>query len=299
MRDYVIVTDSTCDLPMETLKKYNIHVSLLSVLYEGKQFKNYPDGREIDNHTLYQAMREKKTPTTSAANVQDFIDVMEPIAKEGKDILYIGFSSTMSCTYNVGCNVASTLMDQYPECCIVTVDSLSASLGLGLLVLMTAIEKENGASLVEAKIFAETHKLNMAHSFTVNNLFHIMRGGRVTKKSAIFGSLLAVKPILRVDENGLMSTALTAHGRKKALRELVENIRENVIDSEVPFFVGHGDCEAEAQIFANTLRTELGLKNVIVEYIGPVCGCHGGPDLIGAFYYGKSRDFASSALKTA
>lgn len=296
MRDYTIITDSTCDLSPELADSYNIKVSTLSVILEGKSYRNYLDGREITNKQLYESMRSKKLPTTSACNAADFMEVMEPELQKGNDILYLAFSSTMSCTYNVGCTVAETLMQAYPGSRIVTVDTLAASYGLGLLVYMTALYKAKGATIDEAAAYAEENKLNMCHAFTVNDLFHIMRGGRINKAGALVGSLLSIKPILRVNDDGLIQSAATTHGRRKALHALIEQIRVNLTDPDLPFFVGHGDCDEVAEEFVTELKEELGLTNVIVGYIGAVCGCHGGPDLLGCFYHGKSRGPVSASL---
>lgn len=299
MREYTILTDSTCDLTPEIVEKYNIKVSLLSVLLDGKVYRNYLDGREISNKQLYDSMRAKKLPTTSATNVEDFMEVMEPELKLGHDILYIGFSSTMSCTYNVGCTVAETLLEQYPEARILTIDSRAASLGLGLLVYLAALEKEKGKTIDEVAAFVEENKLNMCHAFTVDDLFHIMRGGRINKTGAIIGSILSIKPVLRVNDDGLMETSASVRGRKKAFRHLIESIGNNITDLDTPIFVGHGDDEEGAKAFAEELKAELHVTNVHISYIGAVCGCHAGVGLIGAFYHGKSRQPVSKDLSNA
>ena len=290
MRDYTIVTDSTCDLTPEIIEKYDLKVVLLSVLLEDRVYKNYPDGREISNKELYTAMRNKKLPSTSAANVEDFIEVFEKELKAGRDILYIGFSSAMSCTYNVGCTVAEDLREKYPEAKIITVDSLAATFGLGALAVMAAMKKQEGLTIEEVAKFAEDNALHMVHSFTVDDLFHLMRGGRIKKGSAVIGSILSIKPILRVGNNGLVEAAGKARGTRKAYAMLLEDIRNNLTDPDLPFFVGHADNEEAAKEFAEMLRSELHLTNVYVECLGAVCGCHGGPGLVGAFYHGKSRE---------
>lgn len=296
MRDFTIITDSTCDLTSDIIDRYGIKISLLSVLLGDNQYKNYPDGRDISNKELYANMRNKKLPTTSACNAEDFKEVMIPELKKGNDILYIGFSSAMSCSYNVGCVVAEELREEYPEAKIITVDSLSAALAQGLLVMLAAMEKEKGKTIEEVAQYVEDNKMNMCHAFTVDDLFHIMRGGRATKTSAIIGSLLLLKPILRINEAGLIETVGTVRGRKKALREVLESVRANLTDPDMPIFIGHGDCEEEANQFAELCRQELGLTNVYVAYIGAVCGCHGGPGLLGVFYHGQNRNIKEEKL---
>ena len=290
MRDYTIVTDSTCDLSPEIIEKYDLKVVMLSVLFEDRVYKNYPDGREISNKALYDAMRNKKLPSTSAANAEEFTEVFENELKAGRDILYIGFSSAMSCTYNVGCSVAADLREKYPEAKIEMIDSLAVTFALGALVMMAAEKKAEGLSIEELAKYVEENAPHMIHSFTVDDLFHIMRGGRIKKGSAVIGSILSIKPILRVGNNGLIEAVGKARGTRKAYAMLLEEIRNNLTDPDLPFFVGHGDSEEAANEFANMLKSELHLTNVYVACIGAVCGCHGGPGLVGAFYHGRSRE---------
>ncbi|MBP5624228.1 MAG: DegV family protein [Lachnospiraceae bacterium] len=297
MRDYTIVTDSTCDLSPEMIERYNLKIATLSVLLDGKVYKNYPDEREITNKELYAAMRSKKLPTTSAVNPEDFEKIFRPELEAGRDILYVGFSSAMSCTYNSGCTVAAELREEFPEAKILTVDSLAATFSLGLLAIMAAMKKEEGATIEETAKYVEENVPNMAHAFTVDDLFHIMRGGRVSRSTAFIGSILSIKPILRVGNNGLIESAGKARGTKKAFQFLLEQIRDNLTDPTLPFFVGHGDNEATANEFAEMLKRELGLTDVHVCCLGPVCGCHGGPGLVGAFYHGKTREPGVAANK--
>lgn len=297
MRDYTIVTDSTCDLSPEMIERYNLKIATLSVLLDGKVYKNYPDEREITNKELYAAMRSKKLPTTSAVNPEDFEKIFRPELEAGRDILYVGFSSAMSCTYNSGCTVAAELREEFPEAKILTVDSLAATFSLGLLAIMAAMKKEEGATIEETAKYVEENVPNMAHAFTVDDLFHIMRGGRVSRSTAFIGSILSIKPILRVGNNGLIESAGKARGTKKAFQFLLEQIRDNLTDPTLPFFVGHGDNEETANEFAEMLKRELGLTDVHVCCLGPVCGCHGGPGLVGAFYHGKTREPGVAANK--
>lgn len=297
MREFTIITDSTCDLSKDIVEKYGIKISPLSIIIDDRCYKNYPDGMgEITNKELYDLMREKKLPTTSGCNSEDFRDVMEAEIKKGKDILYIGFSSAMSCSYNVGCMVAEELQEEYPMAKIMTVDSLCASLGQGLLVMLAAQEQEKGRSLEEVTGFVEDMRLTICHSFTVDDLFHLMRGGRVSKTGAVVGSILMMKPILRLNEIGQIVPSGTVRGRKKAFREVIESIRGNMLDPDMPFLIGHGDCEEEAQQIAELCKQELGLTDVHIGYIGGICGSHCGPGVISFFYLGRSRDAAEGKL---
>lgn len=289
MSDYLILTESTCDLPAVMADELNLSVAPLSVLIDGKNYTNYLDGRELSYSEFYNFLRQKKLPNTTAVNVYQFLSIMEPILQAGKDILYLGFSSAMSGSYNAGCAAATELLAKYPERKIYTVDTLSASLGQGLLVYLAAREKANGKSIEEVRYYAEANRLNMCHSFTVNDLFYIMHGGRVSATTAVIGSILSIKPILRVDDNGLMDSIGKARGRKAALNKLVDNIEEALTDPDLPIFIGHGDCKEDADYLSARMSEKLGVKNIIIGDIGIVCGSHAGPGIIGVFYHGKER----------
>ncbi|MCQ2080293.1 MAG: DegV family protein [Lachnospiraceae bacterium] len=289
MSDYVIVTDSTCDLPQEMADEMNIKVVRLHVLLDGKSYENYLDGRELSFPDMYNAMRNKKLPTTSQATYQGFLECFEPILNEGKDILYVGFSGAMSGTYQAGCLCANDMLEKYPDRKILTVDSLAASSGEGLLVYLCAKKKEEGLSLEEVQMYGKENALHMCHTFTVADLMHIMRGGRASKGSAIIGTIIGIKPILRINEEGLIEAYDKIRGRKRAISKVIETFKENVTDLDTPVFVSHGDCEEEALDMARRLKEEVGIKNVIINYVGAVCGCHGGPDILAIFYHGKKR----------
>lgn len=289
MNDYQILTESTCDLPADLADKFNLAVAPLSVLIDGKNYTNYLDGRELSFPEFYNFLRQRKLPNTTAVNVYQFLTIMEPILQSGKDILYLGFSSAMSGSYNAGCAAATELLAKYPERKIYTVDTLSASLGQGLLVYLAAQEKANGKSIEAVRDFAEANKLNMCHCFTVNDLFYIMRGGRVSATTAVIGSILNIKPILRVDDSGLMDTIGKARGRKAALNKLVESVEETMTDPDLPIFIGQGDCKEDAVYLSEMIGKRLGAKNIIIGDIGIVCGSHSGPGIIAVFYHGKKR----------
>lgn len=289
MNDYQILTESTCDLPANLADELNLAVAPLSVLIDGKSYTNYLDGRELSYPEFYNFLRQKKVPNTTAVNVYQFLTIMEPILQSGKDILYLGFSSAMSGSYNAGCAAATELLAKYPERKIYTVDTLSASLGQGLLVYLAAQEKAKGKSIEAVHDYAEANKLNMCHCFTVNDLFYVMHGGRVSATTAVIGSMLSIKPILRVDDNGLMDTTGKVRGRKAALNKLVETLDETMTDPDLPIFIGHGDCKEDADHLSDMISERLGAKNIIISDIGIVCGSHAGPGIIAAFYHGKNR----------
>ena len=289
MYNYAILTESTCDLPAQLAAELDLHVVRLHVLLDGKDYENYLDGRELSFKSLYDSMREKKLPTTSLATYDSFYSEMKEILDAGQDILYIGFSSTMSGTQNNGRLAAADLLEQYPERRIEIVDSLSASIGEGLLVYLCAGKRKDGASLDEVAAYAREAVPHMSHFFTVNDLMHVMRGGRATKSSAILGSMLGIKPIMNVNDDGLMDKLMTIRGRKQSIRKIVELVKENMESPDAPVFVGHGDCIEEAEQLAAMLRNECGITDITISYIGAVCGCHAGPGVLAVFYVGKKR----------
>jgi len=289
MADYIILTDSTCDLPPEVATENDLRLVHLSVLLDDKVYKNYLDGRELSYEDFYGSMRNKKLPTTSAVNMIDFMETMEPELEAGRDILYIGYSSTMSGTYNAGCAAARELLEKYPDRKILTVDSRCATTGEGLLVELCAKKKAAGASIEEVAQFAEDTKMNIRHMFTVDDLFHLMRGGRTTRSTAIVGSMLGIKPILTVNREGLVDAYDKTRGRKKAFKYLVEDVKNNIIDVNEPVYVSHGDDKAGAEELASMLKEQVGCTDVRIGFLGVVCGCHGGPGLVGVFYHGNER----------
>ncbi len=289
MKEFVILTESTCDLPPEMAEEMDIKVLRLHVLLEGLDYENYLDGRELPFKTLYDSMRAKKLPSTSQVIFSDFLKEMEPVLESGKDILYIGFSGTMSGTLSSGKVAAEELLKKYPQRRIECIDSLSASMGEGLLVCLCAKKKEEGASLDEVLAYGKDCVAHMTHLFTVNDLMHVMRSGRATKSSAIIGSVLGMKPVMNVNMDGLMDKLMVVRGRKSAMKKMVEMTAKNIQDKTLPIFIGHGDCLEDAEKLRDMLKAELSVDKIYINYIGAVCGCHAGPDVLAVFYYGKNR----------
>lgn len=250
MKEYTIITDPTCDLTQDILDKYNIKIA---------------SGKESDVRTLF-----------------------ENEINSGHDILYLGIGQTISCSFTKVCILAMNLREAHPEVQIISVDTRSASLGQGLLVYLTALEKEKGVALCEAAAFAENNKLNMCQSFMVDNHYPTVckRTGRFR---AFLRSILHFRPILRVNDEGMMDTVVTVQGTKRALRKLIDGIRKNITDVTAPVFVGYARCEDKAKRFAEMLRLELGLKDVRVTNIKSLYNCDGKPGILGAFYFGASR----------
>ena len=290
MRDYVIATDSSCDLSQVMVDELGVIVLPLTVMMEGKSYRNYLDGREIGFTEFYNELRGGKQATTSAVNVDEFYKALEIPLREGKDVLYLGFSSGLSATYQSGVLAAEDLRSEFPEAAILTVDTLAASMGQGLLIYLAVQEKRKGKTIEELRDYVEEIKLRMAHWFTVDDLNHLKRGGRISAAAALLGSTLNIKPILHVDDEGHLIPAGKVRGRKNSLKSLLEKLIETGVDlAEQPIFISHGDTLEDAQLLAEMIRAELPVKEIVINYIGPVIGAHSGPGTIALFFLAKHR----------
>lgn len=290
MPNYVLFTDSSCDLPAALAEEMQLHVLPLSVHLDGDSYKNYLDEREISYRDFYARIPSAKEIKTNAVNQQDFIDAMEPVLRAGADVLYVGFSSGLSGTYSAGALAARELQEKYPDRKIYAVDSLCASLGQGMLLHLAWKRQQAGATIDELRAYLEETKLHLCHWFTVNDLFHLKRGGRVSAATALIGSMLSIKPVMHMDDEGHLAVVSKARGRKASLKQLVEEMKKSAIAPEAQeIFICHGDALAEAEALGETIRRELHVKNVIINYVGPVIGAHTGPGVISIFFLGTKR----------
>ena len=289
MRYYTIVTDSSCDLPASLAVKLGIRVVPLSVFVEGKQYYNYLDGRDISFEDFYQQMGEGKMVTTSAVNVEMFKTIMESELLTGHDVLYIGFSSGLSGTYNAGRMAAAELQEEYPNSTILTVDSLCASLGQGMLVYQAALQKAGGKSIEEVRDFCEETKLKVCHWFTVDDLHQLKRGGRISGATALIGTMLNIKPVLHVDNEGKLINMTKARGRNGAIQALVDQMEKAAIEPEKQtIFISHGNCYDEAKRLAELVHERFGCKSVI-NFVGPTIAAHSGQGTLALFFIGTER----------
>jgi DegV family protein with EDD domain len=236
-------------------------------------------------------LRAKKKATTSAVNVGDFKDVMRPYLEKGTDILYLGFSSGLSNTYNAGRIACEELAEEFPERKLYAVDTLCASLGQGLLVYHAAKMRFDGKSIEEVRDFAEGNKLRLCHWFTVDDLFFLKRGGRVSAATAVVGTMLGIKPIMHVDNAGKLVKVGTVRGRRASIDALCEKAKASAIDvkEKLVAFISHGDCEEDAKYLADKMKKEVGFKEVLIGYVGSVIGSHSGPGTLALFYLGTER----------
>ncbi len=287
MNRYQILTDSSADLPAALVGQYDVDVVQLSVALEGQEPR---PNNEVEPASFYAALRDKRDAKTSAANVALFTEQFEKHLAEGRDVLYLGFSSGLSATYQASRVAAEELREKYPERTVLTVDTLCAALGQGLLVYLVAKKAAEGASIEEARDYAEALKPNLAHWFTVNDLFFLKRGGRVGAATAVVGTMLQIKPVMHVDDEGHLIKVTTARGRKGSLDALLGKMKESVLDRpDQTVFIGHGDCLEDAQYLAGKIKAELGIEVQLIDYVGPVIGAHSGPGTVALFFLGKER----------
>ena len=289
MRDYIIMTDSCCDLTAEMAQELGLVVLPLSLLMGEDTYRNFLDGREIGFKEFYDRIRKGDTATTSAVSVGDFEEAMRPILAEGKDILCLNFSSALSTTYQSADIAARDLQEEFPDATIRVVDTLSASLGQGLLVYLCAQQKKAGKSLDEVWQYAEETKQHMSHWVTVDDLNHLKRGGRISATTAVVGTMLSIKPVIYINEEGKLINVGTARGRKAALLQVVSEMEKRVMDPSVPVFISHGDCEDDAKFVADEVHNRTGAEVKLINYVGPVIGSHTGAGVIALCFLGKER----------
>ena len=290
MRDYVILTDSCCDLSAAMAEELQLDVMPMSLLLDGQEYRNYLDGREIGSKEFYDRVRGGSMPTTSALNVGEFEEAMRAILSTGRDVLYLGFSSGLSTTYQSSCIAADGLREEFPDAAILTVDTLCASMGQGLLVYLCALQKQAGKSIEEVRDYAEATKMQICHWVTVDDLNHLKRGGRVSAATALFGSMLTIKPIIHVDDEGHLINVGKARGRKPSLMTLAAEMEKRAADpAEQTVFISHGDCLEDARLLADEIRTRMGVEKFVINDIGPVIGSHTGAGVIALFFLGSPR----------
>ena len=291
MRDYIIMTDSCCDLSQQEVEELDLTVLPLSFTIEGKTLLNTPDHADMSPEEFFAKIAAGADCTTAAVNVGQFTDAMEKVLQEGKDILCVCFSSALSTTYQSACIAAESVRARYPEGRIRVIDSLSASLGQGLLMYLTARKKLREApTMDELGDWVEANKLHICHWFTVNDLNYLKKGGRVSAATAFVGTMLSIKPIMHTSDEGKLTVVGKARGRKSSLNTLIDTVGRLGIDlQEQTMFICQADCQAEAEAVAAELKRRYGVKEVYINYIGPVIGSHTGPDTMGLFFVGTER----------
>ena len=290
MAEYQIITDSTTDLSAEMIREMNLQVIPLCYVIEGKTYHNIPGGGEMTDHEFYELLRSGKMSTTAQVNVEDFITCFTAVLEQGKDILYLAFSSGLSGTCQSAMIAKKELEGKYPDRRIEVFDTLCASMGEGLLVYHAAVRKQAGQSIDEVLAWLKENVLNLCHWFTVDDLNHLKRGGRVSAATALVGTALGIKPVLHVDDEGHLINVSKARGRRQSLDALVKRMEETAIDPEEQVvFISHGDCLDDAEYVAKQVKKLMGVKEIHINFIGPVIGAHSGPGTVALFFLGKNR----------
>ena len=290
MYEFVLMTDSSADLSQEMVQELGVTVLPLSFTIQGKVYRNYPDNREMDLPLFYDMLRAGELATTSAVNVAEYTQAVEPILQEKKDVLILAFSSGLSSTYQASVLAAEELREKYPDRKIYTVDTLCASLGQGLLVYLAVQEQRKGRSIEEVRDWAESTKLHLCHQFTVDDLHFLKRGGRISATTAVVGSMLQIKPVLHVDNEGRLINIGKARGRQASLKALVDKMEKTVTEEgKKTVFISHGDCRKDAVAVADMVRERFGTQDIRINYVGPVIGAHSGPGTLALFYLGTER----------
>ena len=290
MRDYVIMTDSCCDLTDQMARDLELEVLPLTMHMDGQDYPNDLAGTAISNQEFYKRIRAGKLATTSAVNVGQFQDAMRRVLESGRDIVCVCFSSALSTTYQSAVIAAEDLRAEFPEAEIHVVDSLSASLGQGLLLYLAVEQKRKGLTAAELAKWVEDNRLTVCHWFTVDDLNFLKRGGRVSATTALLGTMLSIKPIMHTSDEGKLVPVSKARGRKAAIAALLDKIEALSIHPEKQtMFICHADCEEDAKAVAKTIQDRFGTPTVHINYIGPVIGSHTGPNTMGIFFVGTQR----------
>ena len=289
--DFEIVTDSSSNLVEEMIDEFGLHILPLTFMVDGKEYQSYLKGRHTDLKQFYTMMREGKVITTSLPNLADSEALMRGLLEQGRDILYLGFSSGLSGTFEATELLIRDLASEFPERKLYAVDTLAASGGEGLLVWHAVQRARAGASIGEVRDWVEENKLHLAHWFTVDDLMFLFRGGRVSKTAAWAGTMLNIKPVMHVDDEGHLIPLEKVRGRKKSLNALVDHMEKSAVQpiDQQMVFITHGDCLEEAEYVADQVKERFGVKEVVVNYVDPVIGAHSGPGTMALFFLADKR----------
>lgn len=287
MRDYIITVNSTVDLPKEWLEERQVPVVPLRYTIDGQ---TYTDMEGLSAKEFFTKLREGKMSVTSQVNPEEAVEMLEPYVKEGKDILHLGFSSGLSGTLNSMRIAGQMLEEKYPEAKVIIIDTLCACLGEGLLLYKALQVKAQGKTIEETAQWVEENKLHICHDVTVDDLNHLHRGGRVSKTTAVLGTLVQIKPIIHMDNEGKLQVIGKERGRKKSLNKIVDMAAEQSKgwDNDI-IMITHGDCIEDAEYVAKLVREKMGIDNILINNIGTVIGSHTGPGVVAVFCMGDQR----------
>lgn len=289
MSDFKIITNTTADLPADYIRENNLGLMVFNYTIKGE---TYNKGHELDWKEFYHMMRDGNMPTTSQVNPEECRTYFEEYLKECRQLLYICFSSGLSGTYNNACLAADMVMEEHPDCKITVIDSRCASMGEGLLVHKAVMLQKAGKSIEETADWVEEHIPHLVHIFTVDDLNHLYRGGRVSRTAAVVGTVVGIKPILHVDGEGHLIPIQKVRGRKKSLHALVDYMAEKMgsyRDENDIIFISHGDALEDAEAVRDEIKERFGIDSFLINHIGPTIGAHSGPGTIALFFMGESR----------
>lgn len=289
--NFEIVTDSSSNLLDETIGRFGLHILPLTFMIDGQQRQSFVKGEKSDLKQFYTMMREGKVITTSLPNMSDSEILLRSLLEAGRDILYLGFSSGLSGTYQAIALLLDNLAAEFPERRVMHVDTLAASGGEGLLVYKAAQMAQAGASIEETRQWVEDNKLKLAHWFTVDDLMFLFRGGRVTRTSAWAGTMLNIKPVMHVDNDGHLIPLEKVMGRKKSILGMLKHM-EKTADApinEQTVFITHGDCLEDAEFLRDKIAEKFGVTDIHINYVDPVIGAHSGPGTLALFFLASHR----------
>ena len=288
MNEYKIVTDSGCDILPDVLKEWGVPFENLNVKFESDTAESTNDA--LDPKVFYDRMRAGEIAKTSAINVAQFSMLFKKELDAGYDILYLGFSSGISNTFNAARIAAEQIREEYPERKIIVVDSLCASAGQGLLLYLGLQKQKEGFSIEENAEYLENNKLNLVHWFTVDDLVYLKRGGRISPTLAFVGGALGIQPVMHVDNDGHLVNVSKVRGRKAAIKALADKYNDTALDHKNgTVFISHGDCIDDANLLADMIKAKAGHAVDIITYVVPVIGAHSGPGTLALFFVGKER----------
>lgn len=287
MSDYVVTVNSTVDLPKEWLAERNVPVIPLKYTIDGE---TYEDMAGLSSKEFFQKLRDGKMATTSQINPEEAREALEPFLKEGKDVLHLAFSSALSGTCNSMRIAAEELKEEYPERKIIVIDTLCACLGEGLLLYYVLKLKQEGKTIEEVEAWVEENKLHICHNVTVDDLNHLQRGGRISKTAAVLGTMVQIKPMIHMADDGSLQVVGKERGRKRSLNKIVDKAVEQSKGWEQDIvMITHGDCLEDAQYVAELVRAKMGIENILINNIGTVIGSHTGPGVVAVFCMGNKR----------
>lgn len=284
---YTLASDATLDLPMDLVERFEIAVVPMAFNLDGQEIIHYADERNMTTEEFYDALRQGKTSSTSQINPANYVEFFTPILEKGEDILYICFTSGLSGTYQSAMIARDMLLDEFPERSIFVVDSLCASAGLGYFMYLIGKKKEEGLSIEELRDWAIDNRNRIAHWFTVDDLFHLQRGGRLSFAEAMLGSALKIKPIISVDEEGKLYVENKVRGNKKSEEYMIQKINDTMDDTERSLFIGHGDAPDRALALKDKLMERTNVEDIHITKIGPVIGSHTGPGMLAVLFLEK------------